>query len=927
MTLSVDSALGDLLANAQARAILDRHVPGLTSYPQLSMGKGFPLRTVAGYAPDVLTPEVLAALDADLRAIGADKGADPGSPAAPGRAGSARVERLLSQLTLEEKVSLLAGATLWTTPPIERLGIPALKVTDGPSGARGGAMPGAGGLTSANFPSGIALASTWNTELVQQVGAALAEEAQTKGAQVLLAPTINIDRSPLNGRNFENYSEDPYLVARMAVAYINGLQSRGVSACVKHYVCNDSEFERNSISSDVRERPLREIYLAPFKVAVQEAHAWAVMSSYNRVNGTYASENPRLLTEILRGEWGFDGLVMSDWTGTYSTAEAVNAGLDLEMPGPTRWRGEKLLQAVAGGQVQEATIAESVRRLLVLMERTGRLDNPQDAPEQAVDRPEHRAVARQAAAEGIVLLKNRGDLLPLPAAALKTLALIGPNVKTPSTQGGGSAGVTPHYVVTPWDAITARVGESTTVRYEPGCTIARMVPLVDSALLAQGEWRLEFFDNRELAGAPVLSRWSDHSEWRWFGEVGAGVNPGRFSARISTRIRPQETGAYVLSLASAGCSRLLLDGKALIDLWEDPAPGSTYFGMGTDEEKARINLTAGREYLLTAEFRTRPLMVPIAALRIGFALKTDPEQMLASAARAAAESDLALVFVGSNDEWESEGFDRPDMDLPGAQNALIERVTAANPRTVVVLNTGSPVAMPWLDRVAAVVQIWFPGQECGHAIADVLWGDTNPSGRLPQTFPARLEDNPAYLNYPGENGHVNYGEGLFVGYRYYERKKIAPLFPFGFGLSYTTFGYSPLRLSAPEIGPEDTLQVAVDVTNTGRRAGKEVVQLYVRDVQSSLQRPEKELKAFAKVALEPGESKTVTLTLDRAALAFYDDKAQAWVAEAGEFEVLVGASTQDIRARASFRLTATSQFSDAEGTYRSGNDVRLSRIS
>lgn len=821
------------------------------------------------------------------------------------------IDNLLGQMTLQEKVALLAGADMWHTVPIERLGIPSLKMTDGPNGARGSGRS-ANSLTSACFPVGIALAATWNTELVEHIGQALAQEALSKGARVLLAPTVNIHRSPLNGRNFECFSEDPYLSARMAVAYITGVQSEGVGATVKHFVCNDSEFERFTISSEVRERVLREIYLVPFKAAVQEAGVWAVMASYNKVNGVYASEKADTLTRILREAWGFDGLIMSDWYGTKSTAAAVNAGLDLEMPGPTLWRGESVLQAVKDGEVHEATIDERARRVLQLIDKAGLFAQREPAPEQAVDLPEHRELAREAAAEGMVLLKNERDVLPLRRESLRSLAIIGPNAKTARIMGGGSSMVNPHYAVTPLDGITASAGAGITIDYEPGCTNHKLLPLLDARLISSDKdgvehgLTLEFFNNADLSGTPVLTTRTRATELYWLGQVPEGVDTQQFSVRCSGWFTPQETGTYTFGLVSVGLSRFFIDGREVIDNWTQQTGGESYYGIGTIEVKADINLEAGRAYEIAIEL-SKNAMVPLVAMRLG-CFKQLPADALERAASLAASADVALVCVGLSNEWESEGFDRPDMELVGEQVALIEKVAAANKNTVVIINTGSPAAMPWLDQVAAVVQAWFPGQECGNAIADILFGDVSPSGKLPQTFPARLEDNPAYLNYPGENGRVYYGEGLFVGYRYYEKKGIAPLFPFGFGLSYTTFSYSNLRLSSTHIDPDDTLHVTVDITNTGQRAGKEVAQLYIRDVAASLQRPEKELKSFAKVQLAPGETKTVTFAIARDSLAYYDDLAHQWVAEAGEFKLLIGSSSWDIRSEATFTLTTTSRW-------------------
>jgi beta-glucosidase len=814
-----------------------------------------------------------------------------------------RIEALLAELTLDEKVALLAGQSFWLTTGVARLGIPAMKVSDGPNGARGDAFAG-GSNTSACFPVGIALAATWNTALVEQIGGALAEEARSKGAGVLLAPTVNIHRSPLNGRNFECYSEDPHLSARLAVAYITGLQNKGVGATVKHFVCNDSEFERNTISSEVDERALRELYLPPFEAAVREAGSWAVMSAYNKINGVYADENAPLLLDILRGEWGFDGVVMSDWFGTKSTVDAANNGLDLEMPGPPAYRGAKLLEAAQRGEVRAEAIDESARRVLRLLVRAGAFASPEIPPEQTLDKPEHRALIRRAAAEAIVLLKNDGGLLPLDPARHQTLAVIGPNAKTAQIMGGGSAQVNAHYAVSPFDGIAARAGEQLELSYELGCVNHKLLPKPDARQLAGG-LQARYYASPNPDG-DVVREEAVGPEKTWMGEALPGLPPGGFSARIEGTFTPSESGAHTFGLASAGLSRLFVNDVELIDNWTHQTRGGTYFGMGSNEETARVELAAGQPARLRIEYSAHGA-VGMQAVRLGHLPPLTPNAMQ-RAAELASEADVALVFVGLNGDWESEGFDRPDMELPGEQAALIERVAAANPRTVVVLQSGAPVRMPWLPEVAAVVEAWYGGQETGNAIADVLFGDVPASGKLPQTFPQRVEDNPAFLNYPGENGRVRYGEGIFVGYRFYEKKDVAPLFPFGHGLSYTTFAYGDLRLSAASISPDDTLEVSVDVTNTGDRPGQEVAQLYVRDPQSSLARPHKELKGFAKLSLAPGETKTATFTLDRRALAFWDDLRRAWVAEAGAFEALVGSSSADIRARAGFELTQTASF-------------------
>lgn len=813
----------------------------------------------------------------------------------------ARIEALLAAMTLDEQVALLAGANFWTTVPIERLGIPAIKVSDGPNGARGGGSL-VGGVKAASFPVGIALAASWNTALVEQIGQALADEAKSKGARVLLAPTVNIHRSTLNGRNFECYSEDPYLSARLAVAYVGGLQSQGVSATIKHFVGNESEFERMTMSSEIDERALREIYLPPFEAAVREAGTWAVMCSYNKLNGTYASEHQALLVDLLKREWGFDGVLMSDWFATHSTADAANHGLDLEMPGPARFRGEQLVAAVRAGEVDTAAVQESARRVLRLIDRVGAFGDPAIPDEQAIDRPEHRALIRRAGAEGSVLLKNDG-VLPLDKRALRTIALIGPNAKTAQIMGGGSAQVNAHYRVSPFEGVAAQAaGEELALGYELGATNYKFLPLLGHACT------LEYFNGRELAGPVVHRAEAASAELMWLHDLPTGVQPSAFSVRLRTRYTPEAAGEHQFSLISAGPSRLLVGDQLVVDNWDGWKRGDTYFGEGNAEAIGPVALQAGQSYDVTIEYASPGAgSLGIKAVRAG-AIRPLGDDAIERAAALAAAADVAVLFVGLTGEWDSEGADRPHMDLPGRQNELIARVAAANPRTVVVLQSGGPVTMPWLGQVAAVLQSWYPGQECGNAIADVLFGAVSPSGKLPQTFPQRLQDNPAYINYPGDNGRVRYGEGIFVGYRYYEKKQIAPLFPFGFGLSYTSFAYGQLRLSAPALGPDEQLAISVDVTNTGERAAQEIVQLYVRDPEARVTRPEQELKGFAKVELAPGETKTVTLALDRRALAYWDDLQHAWVAEAGAFELAVGASSSDIRARASFQLTSTAVF-------------------
>ncbi len=584
---------------------------------------------------------------------------------------------------------------------------------------------------------------------------------------------------------------------------------------------------------------------------------------------------------------------------------AANDGLDIEMPGPTKYRGEQLLDAVLSRKVNADAVRDSARRILRLIARVGAFDAPTIPEEQAIDRPEHRALIRRAGAEGIVLLKNNG-VLPLDKQALKTIAVIGPNARRAQIMGGGSAQVNAHYRVTPYDGIAAQVGASVELGHEVGCINHKLLPLLREPCT------VEYFNSRDLSGAAVFRTEMPDAELMWLHDLPRGVHPTAFSARLTTRFTPEAGGAHQFSLVSAGLSRLFVNEQLVVDNWKAWQPGDTYFGEGNAEAIETVELHVGQTYSVTVEYACPAAgALGIKAVRVG-ALRPLGDDASDRAAALAAASDVALLFVGMTGEWDTEGADRPHMDLPGRQNELIARVAAANSRTVVVLQTGAPVTMPWLDQVAGVLEAWYPGQECGNAIADVLFGVVNPSGKLPQTFPVRLHDNPAFINYPGENGRVRYGEGIFVGYRYYEKKQLAPLFPFGFGLSYTTFDYDNLEISAEVIDPDEQLTITMDVTNTGQRAGQEVVQLYVRDVVSRLARPEKELKGFAKVDLAPGETKTVRLTLEAQSLAYYDDARAAWVAEAGQFAIVLGSSSQDLRAGAMFRLAETVVFT--EGT-------------
>lgn len=799
-----------------------------------------------------------------------------------------RIEQLLSEMTLEEKVSILSGEDFWSVPAVARLGIGKLRVTDGPNGARGGGSL-IGGVKSASFPVGIAIGSTWNVALVEEIGAALADEVKSKGAHMLLAPTVNIHRSVTNGRNFECYSEDPFLSAELAVGYIKGLQGQGIGATIKHFVGNESEIERTTMSSEIDERSLREIYLIPFEWAVKKANTWGFMSSYNRLNGTFTSEHNWLLSTVLRDEWGYDGIVMSDWFGSHSTAETVNSGLDLEMPGPARDRGQKLIDAVNTGAVSTETLDKRVLAMLRLMERVGSLDDHRPHQEQANDRPEHRALIRRAGAEAAVLLKNNGALPLKPDAKI---AVIGPNAKRAQIMGGGSAQLNAHYRVSPWEGLVAQLGEDQ-LTYAVGCGNDRFEPLL------RGTLTVEYFDNETLAGEPVHIGTQEDAQAFWIGQVAEGkVDPLHFSARVRATYTPEKSGTHRVGIYSAGFAKVFVDGKLVADAWTNWTKGRTFFEEGCDEVVGTADLEAGRSYDVVIEFATKDFAtLGLAAFACGIGLPLGDAD-ITEAVRVARNANIAVVFIGRNGEWDTEGSDLPGIELPGRQNELVAAVAQANPNTVVVLQTGGPVEMPWIGSVRAVLEAWYPGQEAGNAIADVLTGAAEPGGRLSQTFPVRWADNPAHSQdrevYPGLEGKVRYEEGIFVGYRHYDRLGMTPLYPFGFGLGYTTFSVSDLTIDDSAFEADGDVTATVTVTNTGARAGSTVVQLYVSDTESSSLRPAKELKAFAKVALAPGETRQVTLFLDARSFAFYRTEAKHWLVESGDFTLRVGQSSADL---------------------------------
>jgi beta-glucosidase len=793
-----------------------------------------------------------------------------------------RARATVAELDLDEKAAISAGSGFFTFTGVPRLGIPNWGTTDGPNGARGSSFLGSGDSKSTCIPSGSALGATWNPTLVEELGAVLGRETRTKRARVLLAPTVNLHRSPLAGRNFECFSEDPLLSGKLAAAYIRGVQSEGVVTTVKHFVGNECETDRYTSNSIIDERALRELYLVPFELAVKEGGTLGIMTAYNRLNGDYCNNNAWLLTEVLRDEWGFEGFVTTDWLAGADTVLAAEAGLDIEMPAGNRAFGTKLADAVRDGRVPEAAVDAIAERLLGVFERIGAWHD-EDGPEESIDRPEHRAAAHRAAVEAMVLLRNEpvagAAVLPLDVDAIGSIAVIGPNAVRAQVMGGGSANLRPFHRTSPLDALRSRLGDRVDITFEPGCLIDKSAPLLTGSSITapDGEqgFRVEIFDNPAFEGQPVAVVNRDTSRFT-FGSDQLPVSArSAFSARGTTRFTTGTAGTYRFEVTQVTPTRVLLDGEVVVDgVTDPPTPGKGFFGFGAEVPPVDVELEADTTHELVIE-TVAPRVMMFAGADVGVRMPIGADAFERAVA-AAASADAAVVVVGTNDDWETEGEDRATLALPGEQDALVAAVLAANPNTVVVVNTGSPVLMPWAADAPAILQSWFGGQEMAAALVDVLTGEADPGGRLPTTFPASIRQTPSHGNFPGDNGQTPYSEGIFMGYRWYDARELTPLFPFGHGGSYSTFEIGAPAPSSDRFTPGDRLTITVEVTNTGARRGSEVVQCYVRPAASRIVRPEQELKAFGKITLDPGETGVVTLELDDRSFAYWDPAQPEW---------------------------------------------------
>lgn len=797
---------------------------------------------------------------------------------------SARVESLLDQMTLEEQVSLLAGSNMWHTVPNDRLEIPKMRVSDGPAGVRGSRFDGPESL---NVPCGTALAATWNPQLIREVGELLGREMHSKGASVHLAPTVNLHRTPVGGRNFECMSEDPLLTAVIAVEYVKGVQSYGVASCIKHFVGNDTEFERMTIDSQIDERTLREMYLIPFERAVRDADVMSVMTAYNRINGPYAADSSWLLQDVLRNEWGFDGVVISDWFGLHSTVEAAIAGCDLEMPGPTRHRGQKLVDAVRNGDVSDEVIRDRARNVLNVMERTGALDKQPGNEYFRDDYPDFQLIQR-AGAEGMVLLKNENDVLPLQPQSVSSIAVIGPNVYDGRIMGGGSAFVKALKFGGPLDALVQRF-QDVPIDYAPGCSINKKIPQIEQWLLDNVV--VDFFESPEkmdAGAAPDKTDTTDTFHITWFGDpLGRRSASGHdFAARFTMGFTPRESGEWQFGVESVAPVVITLDGDVVLDNADAPVGGS-FFGSGKHEKVSTFFVEADRRYELQIELRHRASGMGISGLNLGAMAPIIGDQV-AEAVSVAAKNELSLLVVGTNEDWESEGWDRTAIDLPGEQDRLIREVARVSKKTIVVVNAGSPVAMPWLDDVDAVIYAWFPGQHFGDSLLDVLMGIVEPSGRLPVTFPKKLSDTPAAEHHPGRNGAAKYLEGRLVGYRWYDTVGREPLFPFGFGLGYAS-------ISIDDAATSGTHTVTATLRNDSDRDGVQVVQVYAHKVDRdglASDEPDQRLVGFTRVVVPAKSSVNALVRLDIDAYRTWDLNSNSWMQWSGGIELRVGTSSR-----------------------------------
>ena len=800
-----------------------------------------------------------------------------------------KIENLIDKMTLEEKIDFIGGFREFNIRGYERLGIPEIHMADGPLGVRNFGK-------STAYPAGINLAASWDKKLAYNIGKAIACEARSKNAHIILGPAVNMYRMPLCGRNFEYLGEDPYLAGHIAKEYIVGMQDQGVIACIKHYAANNQEFNRHTCSSDMDERTLHEIYLPAFKTSVQEGKVGAVMTSYNLLNGIHASENNYLNNQVLKGDWGFDGFIMSDWVSTYNGLNCAKGGLDIEMPSGRMMCRSTLIPAIHSGTLSENVINDKIKRILHVYKRFGLFENSDLRKGFVLDSNLVRQTSLNAARSGIVLLKNEKNFLPLKKAKIKTIAVIGPNGEQAVTGGGGSSYIDPLHPLSLVNAMKQIAEDGTTILHQKGVYTGAAFP---ENLFDQFDFYVyrngkkvkgvdgNFYNGKKLEGDIISSRFyekldlTDDELWNGLKEQ------NDFSARFTCFFSPVETGYYCIGACGDDGFRIKLDGNTIVDMWRDQGP---------TRSKNDVLLKAGQEYKIDVEYYQSGGGAQIKLGAVKAVVEMKPEEYLPLAIDAAKKADLVILSVGFTNETEGESYDRT-FEMPYKQSEFINAIAKVNRNIIVVLNAGGNVEMSsWIDNVRALLIAWYPGQEGNLAAAEIIFGITNPSGKLPASFEYKVEDNPCYNYYfdTNDNLKVFYGEGIFMGYRYWDKSKIKPRFPFGFGLSYSTFELSDISTDKKEYSKEEPIEVKVTIKNTGKMDGAEVIQLYVAEKNCSLPRPIKELKAFDKVELKQGEKRTVAFELQKDAFAFYNPKSHTWEVEPGEFEICIGNSSANI---------------------------------
>lgn len=801
---------------------------------------------------------------------------------------------LVGRLSLEQKVRLLTGRDSWVLQGEPAIGLRPIVTSDGPAGARGTHFDPAHPSTS--LPCGVALAATWDEGLIEQLTTALGREAHARGIDVLLAPTVNIVRTPFNGRGFECFSEDPFLTSRIAVAYIRGLQKAGVAATVKHFVANDSETDRHTYDARISEQVLREVYLPPFEAAIAEADVFLIMAAYNSVNGATMTANRPLLDELLKREWGFTGVVVSDWHATTSTAESANAGLDLVMPGPKGPWGDRLIEAVKNGSVSEAEIDDKVSRLLLLAQRLRALNGSASPDGSGEISSRHSAlidpaVVRDVTARSFVLLRNERKLLPLWAGSAARVAVIGPNAVEPQTQGGGSVRVLP--VKRPGLAESIRDALDVQVTVSQGCVTSPTVPAppegtVHDPVTGKKGVRLSvrIADGTVIYDAPFAK-----TDVTWWDGLPEGWSDRGTQIVIRARYEPEVDGPHQIGAAGVGHVRILIDGSVVGEA-DHPQPQESVEALSRPQElRVAADFRKGRAVEVKVELT---IGGQLPAMRLGIGPQLEDERLLDEAVQAAAAADVAVVVVGSADGTESEGYDRTTLALPGRQDELVRRVAAANPNTVVVINSGMPVLMPWAEEVPAIIQAWLPGQAFGEAVGEVLSGNAEPGGRLPISLPRAEADSPVMHATP-DAGMLVYSEGLLVGYRGFDRKGTEPLFGFGHGLGYTEWDYASITPATTSLDAGHDLDLSVIVRNAGTRSGREVVQLYLEQPDDDPRRPIRVLVGFVNIEAEAGESVAARLKVPARAFMRFDEPSRAWVAHPGTYVLRAGRSARDLR--------------------------------